>query len=301
MSKESQDIFKLQLQYLKQQTNKKLKVKKPSVWLHPSAFTRQYSKLLKTIMDKYINVTLSLFPLLENWQKEIKQINDQWEEELNTINENEFDKIFIEEKEFFKKTLLTTGVLISIFNRKQWQKIIKQAIGIDFFTYENWENTFLNTWVTNNVNLIKGLTEEYRKKIVNTIIDNFSRNIALEDLKTNLKNINKTFSNYRINLIAKDQVNKLNAQLSEQRQKDAGIEIYIWNTARDERVRPKHAAMQGKLCRWDNATVYSDDGGKTWKSRSSIGGINLHPGEDVNCRCFAEPYFGSVIEEINNI
>ena len=250
-------------------------------------------------MDKYINVTLSVYPLLENWQKEIKQINDTWEEELNIINENEFDKIFIEEKESFKKTLLTTGFLISVFNRNQWQKIINKSLGFDYFVFENWENSVLNTWVNRNVNLIKGLTEEYRKKISETIIDNFNRGVALKDLKINLQKINETFSDYRINLIAKDQVNKLNAQLSEQRQKDAGIEMYIWNTARDERVRPKHKVMQGKLCRWDDATVYSDDGGKTWKSRSSIGGINLHPGEDVNCRCFAEAYFEPLVKEIN--
>jgi hypothetical protein len=40
--------------------------------------------------------------------------------------------------------------------------------------------------------------------------------------------------------------------------------------------------MDEGLCRWDNASVYSDDGGKTWKPRPS-GAVQLHPGMDYQC------------------
>lgn len=47
---------------------------------------------------------------------------------------------------------------------------------------------------------------------------------------------------------------------------------YIWRTRGDGKVRPEHAANNGKIFAWD--------------SPPSTG----HPGEDYNCRCIAEPY-----------
>ncbi len=47
---------------------------------------------------------------------------------------------------------------------------------------------------------------------------------------------------------------------------------YIWRTAGDDKVRPSHAANEGKIIAWDKPP---DTG---------------HPGEDFNCRCKAVAY-----------
>ncbi len=47
---------------------------------------------------------------------------------------------------------------------------------------------------------------------------------------------------------------------------------YVWRTVGDGKVRSAHAAHAGKIFRWNE----NIDGG--------------HPGEDYNCRCWAEPY-----------
>jgi len=47
--------------------------------------------------------------------------------------------------------------------------------------------------------------------------------------------------------------------------------LYIWRTAGDEKVRPSHAANEGRIFAWGNPP--------------STG----HPGDEVNCRCTAEP------------
>ena len=47
---------------------------------------------------------------------------------------------------------------------------------------------------------------------------------------------------------------------------------YIWRTKRDNKVRPSHAANEGKVFSWDNPPPTG------------------HPGDDDNCRCVAEPY-----------
>lgn len=47
---------------------------------------------------------------------------------------------------------------------------------------------------------------------------------------------------------------------------------YIWRTRRDSKVRPSHAAREGRIFAWDDPP----EGG--------------HPREDYGCRCTAEPY-----------
>lgn len=47
---------------------------------------------------------------------------------------------------------------------------------------------------------------------------------------------------------------------------------YVWMTAGDEKVRPSHAANDGKIFRWSDPPATG------------------HPGEDIHCRCIAVPY-----------
>jgi hypothetical protein len=44
--------------------------------------------------------------------------------------------------------------------------------------------------------------------------------------------------------------------------------------------------MEGKHCKWSDASVYSDDG-KTWKKRTAAMPKG-HVGTEVLCRCYAE-------------
>jgi len=78
-------------------------------------------------------------------------------------------------------------------------------------------------------------------------------------------------------LIARDQTLKLNAALNEGRQTAAGVEKYIWSTSKDEKVRPSHQEMDGRVCRWDDPPDVNGDGER------------LNPGEDFQCRCIALP------------
>ena len=57
--------------------------------------------------------------------------------------------------------------------------------------------------------------------------------------------------------------------INEIRQRDLGIEQYTWETVGDDRVRAGHAAINGRVFRWDA------DGER--------------PGEAPNCRCSARP------------
>ena len=64
---------------------------------------------------------------------------------------------------------------------------------------------------------------------------------------------------------------KLNDILADDMQKNPQ-DYYIWRTVGDDKVRSAHAEREGEIFNWH----VPPDGG--------------HPGEDYNCRCWAEPY-----------
>jgi len=69
-------------------------------------------------------------------------------------------------------------------------------------------------------------------------------------------------------------VAKLNGRFTQERQTDAGIDSYVWRTMEDERVRETHDAVDGQTFPWSAPPEETD---------------NNHPGEDYQCRCWAEP------------
>jgi uncharacterized protein with gpF-like domain len=83
----------------------------------------------------------------------------------------------------------------------------------------------------------------------------------------------------------------------QKRMMEAGLKMYEWMTSGDERVRPSHALMDKKLCRWDNPKVYSKDEGKTWIPRPK-GAVLLHPGQDEGCRCTALAFQKELVGEV---
>lgn len=76
--------------------------------------------------------------------------------------------------------------------------------------------------------------------------------------------------------------------------------MYVWDTSGDERVRESHAVMEGLLCRWDDATVCSYDGGRTWVPRPA-GAVLMHPGMDYQCRCCADAWFNELLDEVDGV
>jgi uncharacterized protein with gpF-like domain len=71
---------------------------------------------------------------------------------------------------------------------------------------------------------------------------------------------------------------------------------YTWRTAHDERVRPTHKTLEGKLCRWDDSSKYSVDGGVTWLTKG--GDMEQdHAGMAIRCRCSAEGFVDDILAE----
>lgn len=95
-------------------------------------------------------------------------------------------------------------------------------------------------------------------------------------------------------LIARDQVGKLQGQVTQATQQAAGVDSYIWRTVDDERVRgrpggryprakPSHWALDDTEHRWDQPPVCGP------------GTQRGHPGSSVQCRCYGDPVLPSDI------
>lgn len=87
----------------------------------------------------------------------------------------------------------------------------------------------------------------------------------------------------RAELIARDQILKLNADVHEQAQRSAGVTEYIWVTSHDERVRASHADLDGTRQAWDDPPL--------------VDGEPINPGNAIQCRRVPTP----IIELLDDI
>lgn len=165
---------------------------------------------------------------------------------------------------------------------KEWKRAVKSTLGIDiredyylgaFYTEK------LDVWVRENVDLIRTIPEQTLDKMQEIVYKGFTRGRPTTQM---VKDIQQTYQvgRRRAELIARDQTAKLNGQIQQAQQMDAGITEYIWRDCRDQRVRDSHRKLNGKKFRWDAPPVVDERTGR-----------RCHPGQDYQCRCFARPVF----------
>lgn len=120
---------------------------------------------------------------------------------------------------------------------------------------------------------------EVPKSTLNALKQDIANNRASQEIKDIVKSIeNGTYTQNDINNLqkwltkrnenlARNETGNLYAQEVKDLMIENGIEHFVWHTMKDDRVRPEHAEREG--------LVFS---------------INDElPGEDFNCRCWAEP------------
>lgn len=176
-------------------------------------------------------------------------------------------------------------------NRLQTQRIYNQAFGIDLsgMLGDGAIKAQMAAAVRENVDLIKSIQTDFINDIGEKVFGNLAAGGRHENLIDTIRergNVTKS----RAKFIARDQTAKLNADLTEARSVALGLDLYEWGGAGDERERDSHVVLNGMLCKYSDPTVYSDDGGKTWKKRKSIGAFIGNPGKDYRCRCVALPH-----------
>ena len=246
-------------------------------------YTRALLSMVREFKRQVKMHLISLLPkLIDSATPEpifIQDAPDDWAEQINEavakITKNMKKPIQITEEQ-----MAEVGYGTNTFNKKEWQRLIRDAYGVNP-TAENPDlyADKLNEWATKNSKLITDIPTKSMKQIKEETIKALQSGTSTADLSaTIMERINVSES--RAELIARDQVAKLNADLNQSRQEDAGVNQYIWRTVGDERVRDSHDDCDGETFDWDGSV-------------SLTGGVTkpdgCNPGEDIQCRCWAEP------------
>lgn len=272
-------------QLLKQQAlvanNGKIKTKKPKKWLYPMTAERIYEKQLIEInrifyeyidnmivsqLDRLVEASKSLRPDSEEkrldiaWADQLKKLIDSTYTDFSkVVGQPTLDKITMEQAE-----------RINALNKKEFVKVIHSAVSVNPIVQEPWLEDQMKAFQIQNVDLITKLSLDQKGRLQNSLYQNLAAGNGIDKIKKDLDK-DESIGKNRSRLIARDQTNKFNGNLTQLRQQEIGIGSYVWSTAKDERVRLTHREMEGKIVKWSEPP--------------SIG----HPGYEIQCRCIAQP------------
>jgi SPP1 gp7 family putative phage head morphogenesis protein len=239
----------------------------------PKALSTRYSAFL-TRAQKEVN-------------RQIREILKPLIKTILALRQDGLDELVTET---FKTALKTEGVIdnflnpdrlvvgvnkqgndIAVWNTKKYDRHkVYRVIGLNNLPAGT-ELGIVNGWTVENLELIKNVNIEQLQKIKALMYRSLRDGSRASSITQAIASIMKSSVN-RASLIAVDQTLKLNGQLDRVKNENAGIKKYIWRTSKDEAVRSKHRAREGKSYFWN---------------KGPPGGQN--PGQEIRCRCTAEP------------
>lgn len=246
-------------------------------------YGRDLGKILQTIQMNMRSIIIPALPGLVVERNEFRTRKDA--DEIDRIHEMWKRIGILTEEQWTDEDLALMaskrGVETSQWNKNLLAKNMKRVIALDPLFGDAGLTRELRLFTVSNVNLIESLRDDTIKKLETTMLADFQRGLRAEEIAKDLEEyIDPAFGNARAraNLIARDQIGKLNGQLTQLRQEEIGVERYTWRTMGDSRVRDEHQELNGQ--------VFS------WSDPPSVG----HPGDDYQCRCYAEPDLSAYIQ-----
>lgn len=174
------------------------------------------------------------------------------------------------------------GNITTRLSEKEWKRVVEKTLGInildDYYSGEFYREQ-LQIWIDENVGLISTLPDELLGEMQGIVEEGFLNGRSNRDI---VRDIQERFgvSRNKARFYATDQLSKLNEDITHQQQTECGVEEYVWSSSRDQRVRERHAQLDGTKHRWDTPPIVDTKTGR-----------RAHPGEDYRCRCVALPVF----------
>lgn len=241
----------------------------PKTWLPPTAAEREYAKDLKgyakLVTDNIRNALFLHQDDDEEWRAAVLRALMDLPQKMQPQTE----RIGLTARVYADK--------VAAFNEAQFHNVVKSVTGMDFFKPEPWLQRVLENWAAENALLIKSIPDRQIAKVQNLITQAAINGTGMKDLREQLEKV-ENLPMERAELIADDQIGKLNGQLTRIRQESIGIKQYRWRGRLDNRERDSHLVREGKVYSWN---------------KPPIGG---HPGSEIRCRCHAQPIFPELAE-----
>lgn len=284
---------------LKQQHGGKKEIAAKYQSKYPDSAQREYMRLVDQYMDVEKQVILRYLP-------ELKKI--LWEDQQYHVDASGNDKkrktrrfailegILSQLKDLFERMLKEMESTFGLFGLKkmlegvaaldhkltvrEWKKTVNKTLGLnlleDYYSGGFYQD-MLDKWVSDNVDLIRTIPHESLGKMKEIVYQAYMDGKPTTSI---VKEIQRQYGRDKrhARLIARDQIAKLNAAITQHQQTDAGISRYRWSDSRDKRVRNSHRKLNGRIFRWDDPP-------------ETDAGRRCHPGQDYQCRCCALAIF----------
>ncbi len=181
---------------------------------------------------------------------------------------------FVDEQAPIDRSVAAVGAEVDKRHKRSFYGALREAVGVNVIATEPFRGAVMDQWVRSNTSLIRSMSRSTVRGIAKEVDEAFAAGMRHEELakRWRERGLPVEFGTLRgrTKVIARDQVNKLNGQLTQARQENLGITHYVWRTSGDERVRDRHVELNGQRFAWDSPPP---DG---------------HPGSPVQCRCVAE-------------
>ncbi len=277
--------------------------KRSRVQLFPINAERQYTVELLKYVNTMTGLTRTIvFPALPAIVAQANVLRpttdtfktDDYADDIQSVvgeNKSAFNEEYPDSR--LEEIALLIALLVSRKNKQEVTKVLSDVSGIELtnvFIPEPFLQAEISAFVKQNVSLINTIEDRYFSEIEGIMFRGTQQGLRVEEIRQQIIERFKVSRN-RAKLIARDQVNKLNGQLTKLRQTAVGVKEYIWRDSRDGRVRgnpagispnaiPSHWARNGKKFKW---------------SKPPSGG---HPGQPIQCRCFAQPVLPKIEEPV---
>ena len=286
---------------------------------YPFSAERGYTQALNDYMDLLYKATNDFLDKnYENWLSADRR--DEEIQDLRTYIEEYLAVEYGVVDDYLVSFLLEKSTQIDAFNIDDWSRFVGTVIGtptniakIIVPAVSVGTEKAIADWTALNKLQWTNVTNDFISKTTNIISSNVLSGVTLkqtrEDLLKVLPKKDGEPDYNRAKLIARDQTANLNSQLNKNRMTDAGLDLYKWLTANDERVRgnptgkykkaiPSHYIMFGKYCKWGDASAISDDKGVTWRTKRGKE-ERKHAGMAINCRCSAVAILTEILNAID--
>lgn len=131
---------------------------------------------------------------------------------------------------------------------------------------------------TNNLDIyIQSYTDDAILRLRQLVTETATKGVRAEQL-AKLIEAERGVTKRKARFLARQETSMMVSSFREERYGEAGVTQYVWDTSGDERVRPDHKILDGRVFRFDEPPV----------SDRATGARN-NPGHDFNCRCVAKP------------
>ena len=319
----------------------------------PSQIERKYAQFLERLYKAYTQPLLTrIKPILEQATRKDSLHADAYDpnqldflfgdlEKLDTQIFYDYNDPNVYRGRFsgVEEHVASFGWDTSTFNTEQWKKLVGVAIPSYMLEDEPWMREAVDNWAKLNATLIDGDAGQFYAKAESIIRSAVQTGRRAEDVMVDLLSLESKLTRNRAKFIARDQIGTLTGIMTQKRSESVGLDLYTWRTAMDERVRGRpngkweytdysHWLMEGKICKWNDSTVYSNDG-KTWHHRSELKAVVTYhaktftgtrgkpekaagagkskvatapiaiPGAEPNCRCGSRAFLGNLLEELD--